>query len=408
MPTTLLAETSLLTLDRVIVQVLENNPELKLNDYDALSAAARIRAARQTPPVHLNVELENFAGSGSRKGTDALETTLSLSKVFELGDKADLRGEVAQHNAKLVTNHQEARRLDIIAQAARRFIHVLVDQHRLQIAQDKLDLKKRTHKVVTRRVNAGRSPRAEKRRTSMAMARAEIELEHAEHELESSRLKLATMWGEVTPVFSKAQADLFALQQVNDFAQLEKLLANNPDLVRFATRQRLAEARLNLAKAKSSADIEFNAGVRNYQITDDNAFLVSASIPFGLESRAAPAIEVEDYQLQKQPFNYEKQRLALYSSLFEVYQELKHAYTAIKVLRQKIIPEAQKVLSDIEKGYAVGRYSFLELTDAQQILLNAQLESVMTAANYHRYKIEIDRLTGARFVAAPQSTGVQP
>ncbi len=397
-----LAAQEVLTLDEVIISVLENNPELKVNDFEAKAAAAKIRAAQQTPPVNLNLEFENFGGSGTRQGTDALESTLSLSKVFELGDKAELRGGVAQQNTALVKNKQDARRLDILSEAARHFIHVVVDQHRLEIAKDKLKLAHKTYKVINKRVRAGRSPVAERRRGSIALARAEIELEHAEHELASSKVKLTSLWGSTDADFSIAKADLFGLVQVDEFSELEKLLILNPDLVRFATIQRLAEAKLNLAKAKQSANIVLSAGIRNYQVTDDNAFVLSATIPFGLNSRAAPFIEAENYQLQKEPFNYEKQRLALYSSLFEVYQELKHAYTAVNVLRDKIIPEAKQALRDYEKGYAAGRYSLLELSDAQQLLLDAQLESVMVAANYHKFKIEIDRLTGAR-----RSAGVQ-
>ena len=60
-----------------------------------------------------------------------------------------------------------------------------------------------------------------------------------------------------------------------------------------------------------------------------------------------------------------------------------------------IIPQATSVLKDYEKGYAAGRYSFLELTEAQNTLIESRLEAIMTAADYHRYQIELDRLTGA-------------
>lgn len=72
----------------------------------------------------------------------------------------------------------------------------MVDQHRLQIAKDKSELVNRMHETVKQRVNAGRSPVAERRRVAIAVARAEIENEHAEHELMTSRIKLASMWGD--------------------------------------------------------------------------------------------------------------------------------------------------------------------------------------------------------------------
>lgn len=191
--------------------------------------------------------------------------------------------------------------------------------------------------------------------------------------------------------------------KVAEFSQLQQQLERNPDLIRFVTAQRLAEARLNLARAKQSVNLELNAGVRHFNETDDNALVFSASIPLGQGSRAAPSIDAQQFHISKSTYEHEQQKLALYASLFEIYQEMQHAYTATRILEQRIIPQATSALRDYDKGYRAGRYSLLELTDAQQELLNARLELVMTAANYHRYKIEIDRLTGTGVLSLPSS-----
>jgi cobalt-zinc-cadmium efflux system outer membrane protein len=60
-----------------------------------------------------------------------------------------------------------------------------------------------------------------------------------------------------------------------------------------------------------------------------------------------------------------------------------------------MIPEAERAANDYEQGYKSGRFSLLELNETQRILLDARLEAVLTAANYHRFRIEIERLTGA-------------
>ena len=72
---------------------------------------------------------------------------------------------------------------------------------------------------------------------------------------------------------------------------------------------------------------------------------------------------------------------------------------AVTVLRNTIIPLAEEALRDYEKGYTAGRYSLLELNVAQRTLLDSRLELVTAAADYHRYRIEIDRLTGAGLMA---------
>ena len=89
--------------------------------------------------------------------------------------------------------------------------------------------------------------------------------------------------------------------------------------------------------------------------------------------------------------------------LYEIYQELQHMVTAVEVFGLQIIPAAEQALEDYENGFAVGRYSLLELTEAQRVLLDARLEYLAAASDFHRSQIEIERLTGAAL-----NTGATP
>lgn len=399
-----------LTLDQAIVNVLERSPALKAAGYESKAAAARIRTAKLPPGYHGSIELENFAGSGTRSGSDSLETTLSLSKVLELGDKSKLRGAVSHNKAMLLNNEQDAKRLDLLAETAKRFIEVITDQYRLVNAYDSIDIVKHTKQVVEKRVKAGKSATAELRRAKITLARSELELEHAKHKLETTRLKLAILWGEIPRAesllsFTSADAELFNIEQVGPFKSLVTLLERNPDLVRFATEKRLAQSRTLLARSAARSDIEISGGVRHFNATDDTALVLSLNVPFGSSSRATSNIKETEMMALRDPHVYEQQRLTLYSTLFELHQEIKHAFDAVTALGETIIPQAEQALKDYEKGYAAGRYSFLELTEAQQLLLDLKLEKVVAASDYHRYRIEIDRLTGAG-LSIDLSTGV--
>jgi len=392
-----------LTLNQAIINVLENSPLLKAADYESRAAAARIRSAQLSPGYRTSIELENFAGSGANTGSDRLESTLSLSKVLELGDKAKLRGELSHGKAMLLRNEQDSKRLDLLADTTKHFIQVIIDQESIVIAKDSLALAKRTQKTVGQRVKAGKSPNAELRRANIALARSELELDHAEHSLVTSRLRLATLWGETNVYFTTADANLFKVEITEPFETLVRLLENNPDLVKYASEKRLANTRSLLARSSGQSDIEISGGLRHFNATDDTAFVLSLNIPLGSSSRASSKIEEAEILSLRGPYVYEQRRLELYATLFEVHQEIKHAIDALKALREKIIPLAERALNDYEKGYAAGRYSLFELTEAQRVLLDSRLEAVMSAADYHRYRIEIDRLTGAGL-----TTGVSP
>ena len=384
-----------LLLEQALINVLENNPSLKAAGYESRAAAARIRNAGLTPALRASIDFENFGGSGVLDGTDALESTLSLSKVLELGGKARLRSDVARNEALVLGNEQDAERLDILAETAKRFVQVVSDQHRVTIAEKALTLTQHTHDVVSQRVRAGKSANAELRRAKITLARVELKFHHAQHALETSRVKLATMWGDTRVGFTAAKADLYAITQPEPFGSLVERLDNNPDLLRFATEKRLTETRTQLARSRNKADIEIIGGLRHFNFTDDTGLVVSLGIPFGNRSRAAPKIEEAELLDQRNPYDREQRRLELHSTLFEVHREIKHEIDAVTAYRDSIIPLAEEALRDYENGYAAGRYSLLELNVAQRTLLDSQLELLSAAANYHRYRIEIDRLTGA-------------
>ena len=343
-----------LTLDQAIINVLENNPLLKAADYEAKAAAARIRSAQLTPAFHASIGFENFSNSDRDIGNDNLESTLRLSKILELGDKTTLRGKLVQNKAILLHTDQDAKRLDLLAETAKRFIQVITNQEQIIISKDSLDLAKHTKKIIGQRVKAGKSPNAELRRAKIALARKELELEHTKHELLTSRLKLATLWGKTQPRFSTAEANLFEIKPIIPFETLVQLLERNPELIRYATEKRLAETRIQLARSKRQPDIEISGGVRHFKTTDDTGLVLSLRVPLGSSSRSAPHVEEAEMLNLRDPHIYEQRRLNLHATLFEVHQEIKHAIDAVKILRETIIPQAKHALKDYEKeGYAV-------------------------------------------------------
>ncbi|MGD2112457.1 MAG: TolC family protein [Gammaproteobacteria bacterium] len=392
-----------LTLDEALARVLEHNPTLQAAGYDSRAAAARIRQAAQANPWRAGLELENLAGTGTTRGTDALETTLSLSRVLQTGDQPRLRGELARQEAALLGTEQQAQRLDLLAESAQRFIAVAAAQERIQLARDARTAAQRSLEVVEHRVQAGRSAQAERATAAIALARAGLELAGAESELQSARQTLAAGWGDTRAAYTRVTADLYDLPAVMPFATLEAALARNPELARFATAERVSEVRVRLARAGRSPDIELAAGVRYLNEPDDAALVLSASVPLGTARRAAPAIDEAEAQRLREPLAYEERRLALHSLLFTLHQELRQQHAAAITLRERIIPAAEQALADYRRGYSAGRYGWLELVNAQNTLRDVRTELLDTAAAFHRTRIEIERLTGGKLITGDAS-----
>ncbi|MCB1737862.1 MAG: TolC family protein [Gammaproteobacteria bacterium] len=388
------ADDDQLSLGQAIARVLENNPQLQAADFDARAAAARIRQQTEETPWQLGVNVENVAGSGVAKGIDDAETTLSLGRVLELGGKAGLRGEVARLQAGQLRHEQDAERLDLLAEAASRFTALARVQAQRELAERQVELMRSTLRDVRRRVDVGKAPAAERSRVEIGLARAELALEETEHLLAVGRRQLAVLWGEIDADFSGVRADLMTLAGEPALDALEQALDSNPALARLATAERLADARLQLAQARRHPDWEVNAGVRHFNRSDDVGLMFSLRVPLGSAGRAAPYEEEARLLAEREPLLARDRRLALRATLFELYQELLHDRDRFETLRDRILPAAEQALADYTRGYNAGRYSLLELTQAQETLLQARREAIEAATDHHDNRIQIDRLIG--------------
>ncbi|WP_040846817.1 TolC family protein, partial [Nitrospirillum viridazoti] len=81
-------DTSLTTL---IAQALATNPRLKAAEARAAAAQGDVMQAGVLPNPQVSLQTENLAGSGPYRGTRAMETTIGLNQLVELGGKRGSR-----------------------------------------------------------------------------------------------------------------------------------------------------------------------------------------------------------------------------------------------------------------------------------------------------------------------------
>ena len=87
---------STLTLNDAIARSLLRNPDLYQYRFTEEALQAQRETSALRPALAVELEVENFAGSGSTKGFDSAETTVALSSVIELGGKPQARVSFAE------------------------------------------------------------------------------------------------------------------------------------------------------------------------------------------------------------------------------------------------------------------------------------------------------------------------
>lgn len=390
-----------LRLKEAVARSLTTNPSLAAEAAEL--RAIQARADREGLPTQYvaGAELENFAGTGALSGVHSAETTLRLSRVIELGGKRAARQALGAAEVARQRNMSETARIDIASRTTARFIEVVADQQRLQFAHQQVRLADRTRREVATWVAAARNPESDLRAAEIAVAEAELEREHAEHELLSARMTLAASWGSLDPDFTSVIGNLNELPKVESFETLAARLPMTPAQRNALLEAEAINARRRVAQASAKPDINVSLGVRRLEALDDQGLMLSVSVPLGSKPRASLAIAEADAQLSALELRRDAQRTESYQVLFEKYQELIHARTEYEALRTRMLPKAEQALAFTRRGFEGGRFSFVSLAQAQRTLFDLRARFVEAAARYHLRLVEVERLTAIASEATP-------
>lgn len=392
-----------LTLDDAFARVAQSHPDLRLMDgrRDVLSAEAE-RAS--LPPTRIaGLQIENALGTGDASGFRQAEISLTLASVLERGGKLDARRTLAQTRIDSLALQRESKRLDLLAEVARRYLAISAAQEQHRIADLDVAQRGRTVAGARQRLVAGASPESVVLAAQAALSRAELERDRARQRGAAARQHLAALWGERNPAFDIVAGDPLVVADIADFAVLDALLTSTPELARFADERRVGEARLQLARSQVTPDLDWQVGVRRLQATDDFALVGSVSMPLGSWRRAQPDIRAAEAELALVEIEREAQGLSLYSTLSEAHGRYRVAQLEVSRLQADVLPRLAQAERAAERAYRGGAISYLEWAQLQSERTSTRKQQLEAALEAQRALIEIQRLTGQAFVAGAAS-----
>lgn len=383
-----------LGLQDAIVRSLQNNPDLKTFAYELEAQLGRVRQAGVRPNPEVGVLVENAFGTGARSGFDAAETTISLGFLIEHGAR-QRRLEVAQAGSGLLDTETTVRRLDVAAEATRRYLAILTAQEELVELNRSVRLAEETMSAVQARVRAAKAPQAEEARAHAQVARLQLDQEHVEHQLITAKQRMAALWGSRQPDFESVEGALLNLPKLEAYESFAERLERNPQFAMLLSEQRLREADVRLAETRRRLPWQVTAGVRRFEDQSDHALIVGLSVPLPTRDQTRGAIATARAQAAQVDAKREALRAQLDAELFALYQELRHAYKETDVLRDEVLPSMEVAVEQSRYAYERGRYGYIEWVAAQRELLDQRRALLEASADVHRFRIEIERLTGA-------------
>jgi outer membrane protein, heavy metal efflux system len=386
--------TETLRLEDAFQRVIASHPDLAvLRLREAALSAERIRVA-QRPPLHLGASAENVFGTGAAATLDAAEITVSLSSVLERGGKREARIALADGRFDAVELLREAKRLDLLAEVARRYLDAVAAVAQAELARTDVAQRERALSAARQRVAAGGAPESVALAAMASGMRAAGDVQRAERASTLARRRLALLWGDTRSDFAVAGRDLVALPKVVAFDTLARLLEHTPELRAFAHEARLREARLQLARSSRTPDLEWQVGLRRLQTESDWALIGSVSLPLGSAARAAPEIDAVTAEIEALALERDGTQRALEATLAEAQGRLEAAVAETTQLDLDLIPTLLRAEQSAEQAYRRGAISYLEWAQLQSETQAAQRQRLAASLEAHRALIELQRLTG--------------
>ncbi|MCW5704213.1 MAG: TolC family protein [Bradyrhizobium sp.] len=400
---TAVSHSQTITLGAALQRALAASPRLTAAERDiGIARGQRIQAGALLNP-ELSYEQDNSFGSGIYRGTKSAETTLQISQLFELFGKREARIAAGQAVVEATTVERQAVRLQILSETAIAFLNVLGLQRRIQILDDQVAAIDRLSPLLQRRVDAGASSPAETGRAEVASALVKADRERTKAALASARRELAVLMGDTSPKFGTVSGRLDTTGRPPSFQVVIAAIDANPQLVRWNAVYAQRNAELLLARLRPYPDVRLSAGWRHFNETNDDAVRLWVSVPIPVFDQNQGNILSAQENLAKTRAEREANRKTLLVVAGRAYDTLQGSLRELTILREIAIPKSRQASEAIFEGYGQGRFTLLEVLDAQASVVQAQLREQEALQNFHVAVATIEGLVGNPFALARES-----
>jgi cobalt-zinc-cadmium efflux system outer membrane protein len=375
--------TGTLTLAQSLALAMEHDPSLQVGRLKIQSAQIQGKYAGILPNPELEIELENFAGSGDFAGTQALETTISLAQSFPLGGDLAHMKRVAGKASELADWDQQAQRVELLSTVTRQYVQALVNQQRVKQNQQALALADSVHDLIQKRVNAGVAPQVQLMRSDVQRAQVQLQLKQAQRQLTASFQQLALSWGQQEVTFDNLDGKLDQLTNLPSIDSLFTHIQQHPAIKRWASELTMRQAQQQLASAIATQDLTVRLGIKHDNDNNDQALILGLSMPLPIHDRNQANRLTS--RIGQQSVEHEKRQAlqAMQQTLVEAYTQLAIAHDQAIALRDQALPKATQAFDVTQKAYEQGDVQFIDVLDAEQTLNELQGQYLDALANWH-------------------------
>lgn len=378
------------SLERALALAGGLSPSLAASSAGVQAATAGRTLAGLRPNPTINVGTENVAGSGEYRGLRSAETTAGLALPIELGGKRSARIAVANAQIDRAQIGAAIAIAELTLAVTQTYIEAAAAERRLTVARDQAGIADEAFRAARVRVTAGAASPIEQQRADVLRINAQTALERAARTAEVARGNLARLIGQ--PVTGSLDTAWF--DRIGGFGPVQAIAAEGTLALAAATADtRTASAQVRLARAQRIPDVTVSASARQLAATNDVAAVLGVSIPIPFFNNGRAAVSQARALQTQAEANRRVVILEVERDIAIAQAALANAAASARNAGGPALAAAAEAARIARIGYAGGKFSQLELLDAERTLAQTRADATDALAAYHDAEARLARLT---------------
>ena len=377
----------------LVEAVLSRNPTLP-----AMQAAWEAARARIEQASALNDPILAYTVAPRTVGAAGLDfgQKLELSQRLPWPGKRRLRGEAARCTADAAHENIETLRLKLVAAAKSIFADWYYVDQAIRINRVNQDLLKEFRRIAEIKYGTGRG-------TKQDVLRADVEIQFLEYQAIVLERERRDVRSQINTLLNRAPAQFIPppmpLPDPGSLPDVELLrtraVESRPNLKGLAAQVRASKARTDLAQREFYPDFNVTAGYNSLWDPEEKRFTVGVGINLPLDQGKRRAAEDEARARMKQAdWELIDEMSVIAGEVQRAYDRVEESRQVLALFRERLLPIAEENLEAAKLDYHAGIGDFLTLISAEENLMQTQLQSQRTLADYHRSMAELERSVG--------------
>lgn len=369
------------------------NPELNMLRRDIDIAAAEVRNAALYPNPSLIAEVEDYRTRRS-SGLSQAERVAGVEFPVVSSGRIGAATELAQKQRELAAWQYAWAVRRRRAEVKKAFAQVLAYQQYQALAEQNREVARAFHRVAEARFQAQAVPEMEVLKSAVALGKADADVRTVQAQVAVAIKSLKTRIGDPDLPFQRFSGTLHTKFEVPSFEAVKgRVLVSHPLIERARRAREMAEAELRLARAEAWPDVAVRV-TSGKGPEDDTIVEGGLSVPLPLFNRNQWKVIAAEHKIRRAEFEIEATRNAVLEELSASYTGYTSAQDRVALYQQEILPKAEKALEQSEAGYRQGKFSYLDVLDAQRTVAEARIAYVFALLDLNQQAAELEGITG--------------